>query len=57
MRTEAQLADVYREMGRVSEAEKVEEELSKLLTYADPDHPILHELQNRKSFVASAADH
>jgi len=37
--------------------EKVEEELSKLLTYADPDHPILHELQNRKSFVASAADH
>ena len=55
MRTELQLADVYRELGRVSEAETVEEELSNLMTYADADHPILRELQNRKSFVASTA--
>jgi DNA-binding winged helix-turn-helix (wHTH) protein/tetratricopeptide (TPR) repeat protein len=47
MRTELQLADVYREMGRVSEAEKVEAELSNLLTYADPDHPMLRELRER----------
>jgi DNA-binding winged helix-turn-helix (wHTH) protein/tetratricopeptide (TPR) repeat protein len=47
MRTELQLADVYRELGRVSEAEKVEGELSKMLTYADPDHPMLHELRER----------
>jgi tetratricopeptide (TPR) repeat protein len=47
MRTELQLADVYREMGRVSEAEKVEAKLSNLLTYADPDHPMLRELRER----------
>jgi len=57
MRTELQLADVYREMGRVSEAEKVEDELSKMLNYADPDHPILRELQKRQQLVAVVSPH
>jgi hypothetical protein len=47
LRTELQLADLYREMGRVPEAEKVENELRKMLIYADADHPILRELQKR----------
>ena len=55
MRTEMLPAEIYREMGRVSEAEKVEEELSKMLTYADPDHPILRELQERQVALPSGA--
>lgn len=55
MRTELQLADLYRKMGRVSDAEKVEKELSKLLIYADPDHPILRALQERHQRIASSA--
>lgn len=47
LRTELQLADLYREMGRVPDAEKVEDELRKMLIYADADHPILRELQKR----------
>jgi len=55
MRTELQLADLYREIGRLPEAEQIESELSRMLVYADPDHPILRELQERQSFVVSAA--
>ena len=49
MRTQLELADLNREMGRVPEAEKVESELQKMLVYADKDHPILRELQKRSS--------
>ena len=49
-----QLADLYRKMGRVPQAEKVEDELRKMLIYADADHPILRELQKRERVVAAA---
>ena len=55
MRTELQLADLYREMGRVPEAEKVESELRKLLIYADADFPILRELQKRNPVTAAVS--
>lgn len=48
MTSELHLADLYRKMGRVSDAEKIEGELSRLLIYADPDHPILRALQSRQ---------
>lgn len=47
MTSELQLADLYRKMGRLSDAEKVEDELRKMLVYADADHPILLALQKR----------
>jgi hypothetical protein len=55
LRTELQLADLYRAMGRVAEAEKIEDELRKMLIYADADHPLLVQLKQRqsKSLVAS----
>jgi hypothetical protein len=53
MRTRLQLAQIYREMGRNQDAQKVEAELRKLLAYADPNHPILVEL-NRTKAIATA---
>jgi hypothetical protein len=47
-----QLADLYREMGRVPEAEKVEDELRKMLIYADKDHPIVLALKKRETLSA-----
>lgn len=49
LRTELQLADLYRTMGRVPEAEKVESDLRKMLVFADADHPIVLALQKRSS--------
>jgi tetratricopeptide (TPR) repeat protein len=54
LRIRLQLADLYREMGRTSEAEQVEDELSKLLIYADSDDPIVRELQKRHQLVATS---
>jgi DNA-binding winged helix-turn-helix (wHTH) protein/tetratricopeptide (TPR) repeat protein len=54
LRDELQLADLYRKMGRMPEAERVENELRKMLIYADADHPILRELQKREPMVAAA---
>jgi serine/threonine protein kinase len=39
------LAQLYRKMGRVEDANKIETELFSLLRYADPDHPILVQLR------------
>jgi DNA-binding winged helix-turn-helix (wHTH) protein/tetratricopeptide (TPR) repeat protein len=47
-RIQLQLADVYREMGRTANAEKVEADLRKELMFADPDHPILVALKKRE---------
>jgi DNA-binding winged helix-turn-helix (wHTH) protein/tetratricopeptide (TPR) repeat protein len=44
MRNQVQLAQLYRKVGRVEDARKVEAELLKLLALADPDHPILLQL-------------
>jgi len=52
-RDELQLADLYRKMNRVAEAEQVENELRKMLIYADADHPILRELKKREQLSVS----
>lgn len=52
LRDELELANVYRKLGRVLEAEKVEDELRKMLIYADADHPILLELKKRDRLSA-----
>ncbi len=41
---ELRRAQVYRQLGRVEEAEQIEAGLRKLLAHADPDHVILREL-------------
>jgi hypothetical protein len=45
MRDEMDLAQLDRRMSRVQDAEKIENELRKLLAYADPDFPLLVELK------------
>ena len=40
-----QLAQLYRKVGREADARRSEDELRKLLAYADPDHPIVLQLQ------------
>ncbi len=42
---ELRRAQVYRQLGRVVEAEQIEAGLRQLLAYADPDHVILRELK------------
>jgi hypothetical protein len=39
------LARLYRKAGRAADAQRIEADLSKLLAFADADHPILLELQ------------
>ena len=48
MRNQLRLADLYSQIGRHADAEKIKDELRKLLTYADPDHWMVKEL-NRKA--------
>lgn len=55
MRDELDLAHLYRRLNRVKEAQAIENELRKLLAYADADYPILVEL-NRLQSSASLAD-
>jgi len=49
LRVQWRLAQLYRKLGRVDEARKVEAELSKTLTYADQGHPLLRELNQARS--------
>jgi tetratricopeptide (TPR) repeat protein len=51
LRDELQLADLYRKMGRIQEAGQVENELRKMLVFADPEHPIVVALQHREAIV------
>ena len=55
MRVRLKLADLYRELGRTSDAEKVEAGLEKDLAFADADHPILVALQHRQRSNVSGA--
>ncbi len=48
MQDEMDLARLYRRLGRVQDAERIENELRKLLVYADPDFPLLVELKKLK---------
>lgn len=41
------LADIYRDLGRVAEARKVEDDLRRLLSMADIDHPLVRKLAER----------
>ena len=50
-RIQWRLAEVYRKLGRDEDARRIEEELLKLLTYADPDHPILLRLQSSQDLA------
>jgi DNA-binding winged helix-turn-helix (wHTH) protein/tetratricopeptide (TPR) repeat protein len=55
LRTELQLVNQYRKMHRVSDAEMLEDQLSKLLIYADPNHPIVRDLCGKRSARAALA--
>ena len=48
------LARLYRKVGRVADAEKIEAELARLLAAADSDHPILVELKRLQASTATA---
>jgi DNA-binding winged helix-turn-helix (wHTH) protein/tetratricopeptide (TPR) repeat protein len=48
MRVQFRLAEVYREVGRVQDAEKIEADLRRRLIFADPDHPIRLALNQRR---------
>jgi DNA-binding winged helix-turn-helix (wHTH) protein/tetratricopeptide (TPR) repeat protein len=47
MRAQLRLADLYRRVGRVSEARVIEGDLLARLRHADADHPMLMELKKR----------
>jgi len=51
LRLQAQLAQLYREMGRDADARKIEDELRKRLALADPDHPIVRQLDRTKDLA------
>jgi predicted Zn-dependent protease len=48
-RNQLLLARLYRKAGRAPDAQRIEAELLKLLAVADPDHPLLLELQRLQS--------
>ena len=49
MRDQMDLAGLYRRLDRVQDAVRIEDELRKLLAYADPDYPMLLELRRLQS--------
>ncbi len=51
LRVRAALAKLYRETGRNEEAREIEGDLRKHLAYADPDHPILRQLDRTKEMA------
>jgi DNA-binding winged helix-turn-helix (wHTH) protein/tetratricopeptide (TPR) repeat protein len=53
MRDEAYLARLYRKVGRVQDAERIEAELDRLLAVADTDYPILVQLQKSRDLAAN----
>ena len=53
MKTQLRLAQLYRKVGREQEAREIEAELRKLLAYADPDYPILRQLQRTPNLAAT----
>jgi tetratricopeptide (TPR) repeat protein len=55
MRTRLQLAGLYRRLGREQEARRIDDELRKLLAYADPDHQLVRELNRSESAAKISA--
>lgn len=52
LRMKARLAQLYRKVNRLDDAQRIEAELLRLLAYADPDHPILSQLRNSGAVAA-----
>jgi tetratricopeptide (TPR) repeat protein len=52
LKIQNQLAQLYREMGRDEDARKIEEKLRRSLALADPDHPILRQLERTKELAS-----
>lgn len=52
LRNQAQLVQLYREMGRDEDGRKIENELRKRLALADPDHPILRQLDRTEDLTS-----
>jgi len=55
LKLQAQLSQLYREMGRDEEAQEIEEDLRRHLALADPDHPILRQLDRTKELALREA--
>ena len=55
LRLQAQLAQLYREMGQDKDAREIEDKLRRLLALADSDHPILHQLDRHKELALREA--
>lgn len=53
MRNQFRLAQLYRKAGREDEARKIEDELLKLLAYADSDYPMLLDLNRLQNSVTT----
>jgi len=51
LKLQAQLSQLYREMGQDEDALKIEDKLRRSLAYADPDHPILRQLDRTKELA------
>ena len=47
-RVQARLASEYRKLGRVDEAEAIENEVLRMLKYADADHPIVRQINESR---------
>ena len=55
LRLQAQLADLYHQTGRAEDAQEIENELRTLLALADPDHPIIRQLDRTEDLALLAA--
>ena len=53
LRNQWRLAQLYRKLNRVDDAREIESELLALLAYADADHPMLLDLQQRSGASAN----
>ena len=52
LKLQAQLSQLYLEMGRYEDARKIEGDLRKRLALADHDHPILRQLDRTKELAS-----
>jgi len=55
LKLQAQLSQLYREMGQDEDARKIEDKLRRLLALADPDHPILRQLDHTQDLALREA--
>jgi tetratricopeptide (TPR) repeat protein len=54
IQNQSRLADLYRQLGRKTEAEGIEDELLKLLSRADSEHPVLLDIRRARAGVRRA---